>query len=253
MKKFASTLILLLFTVFQTVLAGDFTDRIFISSSGQHLPYKVIFPEGFNPAGQYPLLLFLHGAGERGTDNARQVVHGGNLLTTDKTLANAIVIAPQCPAEDYWVNIVRPVNNAERTFPENAPFSMSLSAVKELLDCFIALGFVDTSRIYGTGLSMGAFGILDLTLRYPDLFAAVEPICGGVNSKRLEKYEGRTAFRFFHGQKDDIVPPSFSKEAYRILKSKGVETELVEYPMANHNSWDPAFAEPDFMEWLFKH
>lgn len=252
MKKLIIAVIGLVFSC-GIVAARDFVDRIFISSNGQCLPYKVAFPENFNPAESYPVLLFLHGAGERGTDNRSQVVHGGKRLLNDPALQQVIVIAPQCPKEDYWVNIIRPVDNARRTFPESAPISISLSAVKELLDSFIALGFVKTDRIYGSGLSMGAFGILDLTVRYPRLFAAVQPICGGINAGRLASFSGKTAFRFFHGLRDDIVLPKFSQEANRVLQEKGIESSIVEYPEANHNSWDPAFAEPDFVEWLLKH
>lgn len=232
----------------------NFTDRVYVASHGQALPYKILFPENFDPAESYPLFLFLHGAGERGTDNKAQITHGEQLFLSDDLLKQAIVIAPQCPEEDYWVNIVRPVNdNAHRVFPESAPISISLMSVKELLDSFIALGMVDESRIYGAGLSMGGFGILDLAMRYPDFFAAVEPICGGVNVNRVASYSGPTAFRFFHGLRDDIVPPRFSHDAYRALQEKGVESYLVEYPEANHNSWDSAFLEPDFIVWLFKH
>ena len=183
----------------------EFIDRTFISKSGQELPYKVIYPDNFNPAESYPVLLFLHGAGERGTDNDKQVAHGRNRFMTDPALRQVIFIAPQCPYEDYWVNIVRPTTPKERqnrTFPYQAPISSSLQAVKELLDDLISLGFVDEDRIYGAGISMGAMGILDMTMRYPDLFAAVQPICGGVNADRTKEFTGKTAFRFFHGLLD---------------------------------------------------
>lgn len=234
----------------------EFIDRTFISKSGQELPYKVIFPDNFNPAESYPVLLFLHGAGERGTDNDKQVAHGRNRFMTDPALRQVIFIAPQCPYEDYWVNIVRPTTPKERqnrTFPYQAPISSSLQAVKELLDALISLGFVDEDRIYGAGISMGAMGILDMTMRYPDLFAAVQPICGGVNADRTKEFTGKTAFRFFHGLMDDIVLPKFAQENCAALKTAGAEAVIVEYPQANHNSWDPAFAEEDFFTWMFKH
>ncbi|MDE6148404.1 MAG: phospholipase [Bacteroidales bacterium] len=250
----AILLLLLLSLAINAAFGREFTDRTFISSHGQVLPYRILFPENYSPSRQYPLLLFLHGAGERGTDNRSQTAHGQQLLLSDKMLEQAIVIVPQCPKEDYWVNIVRPVtSNAERTFPEAAPISASLMSVKELVDSFIILGIADKDRIYGTGLSMGAFGILDLAMRNPDYFAAVELICGGVNLNRISSYKGKTAFRFFHGLKDDIVPPHFSQEAHKVLKENGIESCLVEYPQANHNSWDTAFSEPDYIEWLFKH
>ena len=253
MKHFKILITTALLLLCSLVQGRQFVDRNFVSSLGQTIPYKVAFPEAFDPAESYPVLLFLHGAGERGTDNGRQIVHGGKLLLNDPGLQNVIVIAPQCPEEDYWVSIVRPVDNANRTFPEAAPISASLFGVKELLDSFISLGFVDTEHIYGSGLSMGGFGILDLTVRFPELFAAVQPICGGINTERLRDWNGKTAFRFFHGLKDDIVLPKFSSEADKVLRDKGIESSIVTYPEANHNSWDSAFAEPDFVKWFIKH
>lgn len=230
-----------------------FCDKYFVSSLGQLLPYKVIYPDNFDPTASYPMLLFLHGAGERGTDNNAQIVHGGNLLLTDEILTQAIVIAPQCPNEDFWIRYADLGPNGFDNFAENAPISPSLKAVKELLDCFISLGFVDTDRIYGTGLSMGGMGTFDLVLRYPDFFAAVAPICGGVNIDRVKAYTGHTAFRFFHGLKDNVVPPAANQAAYEELKAKGLHVDYVAYPEDGHNSWDDAFAEPDFISWLFDH
>lgn len=254
MKKnvLAAAIMLLVFCT--GAFGRDYTRRVFHASNGADLSYKVIYPDGFDPSETYPLFLFLHGSGERGSDNESQTVHGGRLFASDPLLAKAIVVVPQCPREDYWVMIDRPVqNNATRTFPASAPMSVSLGAVKELLDCMVGLGFVDTDRIYGSGLSMGGFAILDLVARFPDLFAAVEPICGGINVERMRSYEGGTAFRFFHGLRDDIVLPKFSREACAALVANGKEASIIEYPEANHNSWDSAFAEPDFISWLFSH
>lgn len=252
MKKIC--ILIILIAVYTSAGARNFCGRVFVGSQGQIVPYRILFPEKFDPSCSYPLFLFLHGAGERGTDNESQLIHGGEVFEKDKNLRNVIVIIPQCPKEDYWVNIVRPVTREEqasREFPENAPISSSLSAVKELLDAYISLGFVDTDRIYGSGLSMGGFGILDLAVRYPDFFRGVESICGGINVNRMKNYSGKTSFRFFHGAKDDIVLPRFSREACESLVENGIEATIIEYPEANHNSWDSAFAEPDYISWFF--
>lgn len=259
MKKFYCILLVLTFLPFvivdaQTEEGRCFIDRLFVSESGQKLPYKIMYPDNFDPSHSYPLVLFLHGAGERGSDNQKQIIHGRQRFSTDKDLNKAIFVAPQCPQEDYWVCIVRTNNlqeHSSRKFPFDAPISSSLLAVKELLDNIISLGFVDHDRVYGCGISMGAMGILDMTMRYPDFFAAVQPICGGVNLQRTHEYEGKTAFRFFHGLKDDIVLPKFSQDVCKILQDKEVESMIVEYPEANHNSWDSALAEPDFFTWMF--
>jgi len=225
----------------------EFTCRMYVTSIGQKLPYKVLYPENFNPAEKYPLILFLHGAGERGTDGQLQTVHGNDLFAGPQT-AGAIVLAPQCPEEDSWILKVK-----WSSWPEEAPISGSLMGVKELLDAMISLGFVDEEAVYCTGLSMGGMGTFDLVMRYPDLFAAVQPICGGVNLERIKAYKGNTAFRIFHGMVDDTVPLSGSVNAYEALKAAGKDATLVTYERVNHNSWDYAFKEEDFISWFFLH
>jgi predicted peptidase len=110
---------------------------------------------------------------------------------------------------------------------------------------------VDRNRIYIAGLSMGGMGTFDMLCRYPDLFAAAIPICGGVDTGRLERVDIKTHLRIFHGDADTVVPVAFSREAYKVLKRNGVNVEYIEYPGVNHDSWTPAFNEKDFMEWLF--
>ena len=246
--------------------AGDklsFLKKQFTTQNGYKLNYRVLLPADYCPEQKYPVILFLHGAGERGNDNEKQLVHGWDLFTNLQNRADypAIVLAPQCPEQpdvptkNYWVAIKRPVTPQERmfrTFPANAPITEPLAAVKELLDSYIAKGVVDTKRIYVTGLSMGGMGTFDLVCRYPNLFAAAVPICGAVNTDRLARYKGKPPFRLFHGADDDVVLPKFSQEAYKTLKSIGAEVQYTEYPGVNHGSWVPAFKEPDFLSWMFK-
>ena len=229
----------------------EFTNRIYHSSIGQDLPYQVLYPRDFNPSGKYPLILFLHGAGERGTDGIAQTGHGHDVFAGEAT-AGAIVVAPQCPWEDSWVRMSAKVDGWH-VWPEKAPISGSLLAVKELLDAMISLGFVDEDAIYCTGLSMGGMGTLDLVMRYPDFFAAVQPICGGVNIERARAYRGKTVFRFFHGLADDTVNPEGSINTYNVLKENGHDATLVTYEGVNHNSWDNAFKEPDYISWFFRY
>jgi predicted peptidase len=127
----------------------------------------------------------------------------------------------------------------------------TLQSVKELLDTFIANNPIDPNRIYIMGLSMGGMGTFEMVCRFPDLFAAAIPICGGVNIQRLKEIETSTAFRIFHGDADAIVPVAFSRDAYTTLKAKDVDVQYIEFPGINHDSWTPAFNRDDFMEWLF--
>lgn len=230
----------------------EFTKKVFHASNGLDLPYQILYPENFDPNAQYPMILFLHGSGERGNDNGMQTYHGGKLFTSAEELKGVIFIAPQCPWYDYWGPVSRE-DGGKSYFPEDAPIQNSLEAAKELMDSFVRLGFVQTDKIYGTGLSMGGFGILDFALRFPDYFAAVQPICGGVNIDRCKAYRGHTAFRFFHGLDDKAVDPNNSINAHAVFTENGIKSELLTYPGVGHGSWNNAFAEPDFLSWFFKH
>lgn len=238
--------------------AGDkssFLKKQFTASNGYKLNYRVLYPRNYCPDQQYPVILFLHGAGERGSDNEAQLVHGGNLFASYESQANypAIIIAPQCPADEYWVDYTRPSEGKSRSYPASAPITKPLNAAKELLDSYMAAGIVDAKRIYVTGLSMGGMGTFDLVCRYPDLFAAATPVCGAVSLERAVKYKGKTAFSVYHGDADSIVDPQFSRDAFEALKKAGADVRYKEYPGVNHNSWDNAFAEPDYLSWMFSH
>lgn len=246
----------LLFSV--QAYAGDkssFLKKQFTAGNGYKLNYRVLYPQNYCPDQQYPVVLFLHGAGERGSDNEAQLVHGGNLFASYQSQTNfpAIIIAPQCPADQYWVDYTRPSDGKPRSYPVSAPLTKPLNAVKELLDSYIAAGVADTKRIYITGLSMGGMGTFDLVCRYPDLFAAATPVCGAVNLERALKYKGKTVFSIYHGGADSVVDPQFSRDAFETLKKVGADVRYKEYPGVSHNSWDNAFAEPDYLSWMFSH
>lgn len=226
--------------------------RTFEATSGLVLPYRIHYPADFSPAKQYPLLLFMHGAGERGSDNQLQLFHGGDMLATAPELAEVIIVAPQCPAGEWWADIDHDLSKRNLLEMNPAPPTTApMLAVEELVGALVGLGFVDTTRIYGVGMSMGAMGLFDLVCRHPQMFAAVQPICGAVNTgERLAAYDGPTAFRLFHGIDDDVVPADCSRRATEVLKSGGHEVELVLYDGCGHLSWHPAFAEEDFLSWM---
>ena len=195
-RKYFFLLMGLLFAF--NLMAGDknsFLKRQFTTSDGYKLNYRILYPENYSPDKKYPLLLFLHGAGERGNDNEKQLFHGGDMLSSHENRSKypCIILAPQCPENDYWVDYTHPETGMKRTYPENPAPSKQIKAVKELLDSYIAKDIVDTKRISVFGLSMGGMGTFDLVCRYPDLFVTATPICGAVNTKRLGKYKGKTA------------------------------------------------------------
>lgn len=237
--------------------SGDklsFLKKQFTTNSGYKLNYRVLYPADYEPDKQYPLILFLHGAGERGNDNEAQLFHGGNLFASHENRTNypAIIIAPQCPAEIYWVDYVRPNAEGEKRYfyPSNA-ITKALAAVKELVDSYISKGLIDKSNMHITGLSMGGIATFDLVFRYPDMFVTATPICGGVNTQRAESFKGKTVFRIFHGDEDSVVDAQFSRDAHAALQKAGAKVSYKEYPGVNHNSWVNAFAEPDFVSWMF--
>lgn len=236
--------------------AGDkssFLKKQFTTNSGYKLNYRILYPENYNPSQKYPVILFLHGAGERGADNEAQLVHGGDMFAAyaNQVKYPAFIIAPQCPEDSQWAPYKRPIEGYGRIFPTNAPISKPLGAVKELVDEYIAKGMIDTKQIHVTGLSMGGMGTFDLLCRYPNFFATATPICGAVNIDRVANYRGKTAIRLYHGDADKSVDVKYSQEAYEALKKAGANVIYKEYPGVAHNSWDNAFAEPDYLSWMF--
>ena len=162
----------------------------------------------------------------------------------------AFVLFPQCPESGYWAYNERPSSFEPDKMPCNLPASNVFVVLKELLDTYLAMPQVDKQRIYIMGLSMGAMGTYDMVIRHPEIFAAAIPICGTVNATRL-KAAKEVKFRIFHGDADNVVPVSGSRQAYKALKAAGADVEYTEFPGVTHGSWNPAFNLPDFMKWLF--
>lgn len=233
----------------------DYIAKVYISQEGDSLLYRELKPYKIDKGEKYPLVLFLHGAGERGKDNLSQLTHGAKMFTNpvNREKYPAFVLFPQCPADLYWPMPTRPNNFKEgNPFPVDAEISRPLALTQELLNQFIKKHPVDKNRIYVVGLSMGGMGTFDIVCRNPNLFSAAIPICGGINTERLNGFKSITAFRIFHGDADDVVPVKFSREAYLKLKKEGANVEYIEFPGANHGSWIPAFNRNDFMSWLFQ-
>lgn len=229
-----------------------FESKQFIND-GDTLLYRILWPENFDRSKKYPLVLFLHGAGERGNDNKKQLVHGSSLFLEKHKEHPAIVIFPQCPKEDYWSSIKSRYNGGVREFyfEEDSEPTDALKNVSALLDAMLSESFLNENRVYIGGLSMGGMGTYELVGLRPDTFAAAFAICGAGNPKTAEKYAKKVPFWVFHGAKDDVVPPQGSEVMVEALKKEGGDVKFTLYPNANHNSWDSAFAEPELLPWLF--
>jgi len=257
MKKYF--LIIILFSSFyQMAKAQDHSlyKKHWYIQAGDTMPYRLLLPENYNPTKKYPLILFLHGAGERGNDNELQLVHGAGLFLRDSIRKNypAIVVFPQCSASSYWSNVQFKIDNVTKKrimqFSVNGEPTIAMKLLISLLQKLAHDHKLDKRRIYVGGLSMGGMGSFELVSRQPKLFAAAFPICGGANPGIAKKLK-QPAWWIFHGLKDDVVDPDLSKQMAGALKKIGAEVKLTLYPDANHNSWDPAFAEKDLLPWLF--
>lgn len=257
MKKITAVM-LFCFTAIFTVTAQDTTfyqKAAFVFAEGKVLPYRIMYPENYDRSKKYPLILVLHGAGERGKDNVKQLVHGSKLFAADSNRKNfaAIIVFPQCPEESFWAVI-----KAERTtqpnkidFDYTAEPNWPLVAANELVKKLVKEEAVNKKRVYITGLSMGGMGTFESVYRYPKLYAAALPICGGGDTLHYDKRVTKTAFWVFHGAADAVVNVKLSQQMNDKLKALGAAVKYSEYPGVNHNSWDNAFTEPDYMSWMF--
>lgn len=220
----------------------------------RQLPYQILQPDNIDTFKKYPVVLFLHGAGERGDDNEKQLVHGSQLFLDSLSKYPAIVLFPQCPINSYWsnVNIVKYDDGGrEFQFKNDGKPTESLLTVMNLMDSIQNLEWVDRSKIYVAGLSMGGMGTLELIYRKPKMFAAAISICGGANPNTSNTFAREVALWVFHGAKDDVVDPKYSQILVEEIQKRGGDVRFSLYPEANHNSWDRAFAEPELLSWLF--
>ncbi|HWJ28471.1 MAG TPA: prolyl oligopeptidase family serine peptidase [Flavisolibacter sp.] len=220
------------------------------------LPYRLLLPENYSAKKKYPLILFMHGSGERGRDNEKQLLHGGDLFLKDsiRKQYQAIVVFPQCPEGSTWAaGITSKYDSAKnRTFifQNDAPPTVPMQLVQQLLAQLQKDFPIDKKRIYVGGLSMGGMGTYDLVRRNPTMFAAAFPICGAADPSTASQLT-KPSWWIFHGALDNTVPPMYSQQMADALKKAGADVHFTLYPNASHNSWDSAFAEPGLMPWLF--
>lgn len=220
------------------------------------LPYRVLLPKDYDEKKKYPLIYFLHGAGERGNDNEKQLVHGAKLFLRDSVRDNypAIVVFPQCSNNSFWSNVQFSYDTATRKrsfiFREAGEPTVSMRLAEGLLLQLLKEYPIDKKKVYVGGLSMGGMGTFEMVRRRPGLFAAAFPICGGGHPATAALMK-KTNWWVFHGAKDDVVPPVNSDIMVKALQEAKAKVKYTLYPDANHNSWDPAFAEPELLKWLF--
>ncbi len=247
--SFLFAIALLLFQYCAAAQMERFSKNQYISQ-GDMLNYRMLFPDA-DTMRKYPLVIFLHGSGERGSDNEAQLKWGVQNFATDKNMVQhpAIVIAPQCPLNQSWSNTKRTPNS---TAMELLPTpSKPMQLLRELIQQTVAKMPVDTNRIYITGLSMGGYGTFDAIERYPALFAAAVPVCGGgdVGNASLIAH---LPIWMFHGAEDPAVNVANSVEMNAALMKAGAHPGLTIYPETGHFSWIAAYSDEHLMEWLFR-
>lgn len=248
---FSSTSILLMI-VPSIASAADHRDRFeareYNDAAGHALPYRLLSPKELEPGERYPLVLFFHGAGECGTDNQKQLVHGMNDFASDEIMTRfpCFVVAPQCPDGQQWVDT--PWTADSHTMPEKPTESLRQSL--ELVESLLEELPVDSRRIYLTGLSMGGFGVWDALQRHPDRFAAAVPICGGGDVALAAKIK-HVPIWAFHGDGDTAVKPHRSRAMIEALRNAGGRPKYTEYENTGHDSWSRTYADPKLYEWLF--
>lgn len=253
MRAFCLIIALLTTALAMSQEPSPYKKKVFESERGT-MPYRLLLPEDYDATKKYPLVLFLHGSGERGNDNEAQLVHGSGLFLKEDVRKKypAIVVFPQCAANDSWakVDVKGEWGNREFVFFDDAEPTRAMELLEELIDYLKDQYPIDSKRMYVGGLSMGGMGTFELVRRNPRTFVAAFPICGGANPEIAKKLR-KTAWWVFHGEADNVVPPKYSTQMVKALEDVGAEVRYSLYPDVGHDSWTNTFAEPDLLPWLF--
>ena len=201
-----------------------------------HLDYLLYLPDEYPESNRdWPLILFLHGAGERGNDLEKLKVHGPpKLIAGQNKEFPFVIVSPQCPAGDWWSSDIQ------------------IAGLDALLSELMSRYRIDRDRVYVTGLSMGGFGTWRLAVEYPDRFAAIAPICGKGNPQKAARIS-QLPIWVFHGAKDNVVPIKHSEEMVDALKKSGSDVKFTVYPDAGHDSWTTTYNNPELYDWFLKH
>lgn len=246
--------IAIFFALTSSALGADtgFLDRV-VKIGAENYRYQVYAPRDWNKGRKWPVILFLHGAGERGDDGLVQTEVGiGAAIRRHVDRFPAIVVMPQCRKGQWWT--------------QDAMQEQALKAFEQSVKEFNG----DPERFYLTGLSMGGYGTWSIASKHPGKFAALVPICGGIRpparvnipdanqptDPNVDPYAeaarkiGKTPVWIFHGGADPVVPPDESRKMNEALKAAGGNVKYTEYEKVGHNSWDKAYAEPELMKWM---
>lgn len=230
-------------------MASLFQAATFTPETGKPLNYRIYVPADYSEEKSYPLILFLHGAGQAGDDNFSQVKVGISepFKNRESEIYHCIVLAPQCPGGKKWVDVLDWSDCVYST--KSIPESKVMAAVVELLEKTMETYRVDTDRVYVTGLSMGGYGTWDLLVRHGELFAAAIPVCGGADFKKAKLVKDIPIWTF-HGSEDDIVPPTGTEKMVAAIRALNGNCQYTVYEGQGHAIWPDVYAREDLFPWL---
>ena len=223
--------------------------------NGIELNYRVLYPKDFDKSKKYPLVLFLHGIGERGSDNKKQLTYVDEVFLDPKIYKNfpSVVVFPQAPMSDSWSSRIIKKNKIKYIFPKNNSPTNSLNMVMKLMDSIVKEDFINSNRVHLTGLSNGAMGSFELLKHRPDMFASAVLICGGGNPKWAKNFAKKTSVWIAHGSDDKVVNPSFSMNMAQAIIDQGGNPKLTIYENVRHDSWLNVFKDPNYIPWMYSH
>ncbi len=231
------------------------------------LPYRLLSPLKVEEGKSYPLVLFLHGMGERGTDNQRQLVHGGSVMASQdfRERHPAFIVAPQCPggiepgmnpkgkqegeeAQRAWtwllpISITSEIDLEESPCPQLLALHSLLTELKKTLP-------IDSDQVHVTGLSMGGYAAWELATRYPELFASALPVCGAGDKRHAKRLTALPIWAF-HGSVDSVVPVDCSRTMVSAIKAAGGKPIYTEYDNTGHDSWTATYNSQHVWDWIF--
>jgi predicted peptidase len=257
MKVFRIVRTMLVASVFaipaRSTEVGDFQARSHKISSTKTMVYRLFIPKNYQASGKYPLVLSLHGAGERGNDNTAQLKLDVSNMWADDSIQSkhpSFVLAPQCPANDKWVDVDWALGSYDQS---KVPISDEMQGVVAILDSLGREFSLDPDRIYVTGLSMGGYGTFDIVTRYPNRFAAAYSVCGAGDPRKAPAIAALPVWAV-HAADDPTVPVAGSRDMINALKQAGAQPKFTEYPVSQrigHGAWVPAAKEPGLVAWMY--
>ena len=251
----AKIITILLFTIFLlknncvfSQVQKNYEKKRLISKENDTLNYRIQNPINAEKDKKYPLIVFLHGMGNRGADNEKPLKY---LPTVFKDSLNngkypCYLLVPQCPKNDVWVDFP---DFPKSLIPTEKPTLASQLTI-DLIYKLIESKNIDPQRIYITGLSMGGEGTFDMIIRKPELFACAVPICSVSDISKACLLKDIPTW-IFHGSEDNINDVKYSRLMFEAMKNCGGSPKYTEYQGLKHNSWDRAYSEPDLLIWMF--